>query len=85
MSAWSCSVASHGPTLSWVRSRFWVRVGLGSGLDSGKGRMVGTWHVNRFEQDFPDLPDLKQTLQASVTRTLDSVHAGSRLLGIDSV
>ena len=37
-----CSVAGHVPTLPWVRSRVWVRVKLGSGLASRKGR-VGTW------------------------------------------
>ena len=44
----SCSVAGHVPTLPWVRSaRVWVRVGLESGLASGKG-WVGTWPVTRL-------------------------------------
>ena len=44
-----CSVAGHVPTLPWVRSRVWVRVGLGSGLATGKG-WVGTWPVlTRFD------------------------------------
>ena len=43
-----CSVAGHVPTLPWVRSRVWVRVRLGSGQASGKGR-VGTWPVKRFD------------------------------------
>ena len=42
-----CSVASHVPTLPWLRSRVWVRVGLGSGLATGKG-CVGTWPVTRL-------------------------------------
>ena len=42
------SVAGHVPTLPWVRSRFWVRVGLGSGLATGKG-WVGTWPVTRLD------------------------------------
>ena len=43
-----CLVAGHVPTLPWVRSRVWVRVGLGSGLASGRG-WVGTWPVNRLD------------------------------------
>ena len=43
-----CSVASHVPTLPWVRSRVWLRVGLGSGQASGKG-WVGTWPINRLD------------------------------------
>ena len=43
-----CSVESHIPSLPWVRSRVWVRVGLGSGLASGKG-WVGTWPLTRLD------------------------------------
>ena len=43
-----CSVAGHVPTLPWVRSGVWVRVRLGSGIASGKGR-VGTWPVTRLD------------------------------------
>ena len=43
-----CSLVGHVPTLPWVRRRAWVRVGLGSGLASGKGS-VGTWPVTRLD------------------------------------
>ena len=43
-----CSVVGHVPTLPWVRSRVWVRVGLGSGLATRKG-WVGTWPITRLD------------------------------------
>ena len=43
-----CSVAGHVPTLPWLTSRVWVRVGLGSGLAAGKG-WVGTWPGTRLD------------------------------------
>ena len=43
-----CSVAVHMRTLPWVRCRVWVRVGLGSGLATGKG-WEGTWPVTRLD------------------------------------
>ena len=41
-----CTVAGHVPP--WVRSGVWVRVGLGSGLASGKG-WVETWPVTKLD------------------------------------
>ena len=43
-----CSIAGHVPTLPWVRSWVWVRVGLGSGLATGEG-WVGMWRITRLD------------------------------------
>ena len=45
------SVAGHVPTLPWIRSRVWARVGWESGQASGEG-WVGTWPVNRLDPLF---------------------------------
>ena len=56
-----CSVAGHVPTLPWVRSRVWVRVGLESGLASGKG-WVGTWLDLKSKYDILKLLPVRQTV-----------------------
>ena len=60
------------PTLPWVRSRVWAKVGLGSGQASGEG-WVGTWPVNRLR--------LQIFSAAGINSQLSSMHSTIPLAG----